>query len=67
MLVLKAVSCDIAEEPVPDDVLADLEEKLQEVIESTMENYDFEYQIEESQKILTHKLDELSGKIGFVR
>lgn len=48
---------------MPDDVLADLEEKLQEVIESTMENYDFDYQIEESQKILTHKLDELSGNI----
>lgn len=51
---------------MPEDVLADLEEKLQEVIESTMENYDFDYQIEESQKILTHKLDELSGKIGLL-
>lgn len=66
MLVLKAGSCDIAEELVPDDVLTDLEEKLQEVIESTLENYDFDYQIEESQKILTHKLDELSGKINLL-
>jgi hypothetical protein len=59
----KSCSTDVAEEPMPDDVLADLQEKLQEVMESTMENYDFDYQIEESQNILTHKLDELSGKL----
>jgi hypothetical protein len=65
MLLLKAGSCDVTEEPMPDDVLADLEEKLQEVMESTMENYDFDFQIEESQKILTDKLGELSGEIVF--
>jgi hypothetical protein len=46
-------------------VLADLEEKLQEVMESTMENYDLDFQLEESQKILTDKLDELSGEVFF--
>jgi hypothetical protein len=55
-------SVNVAEEPLPDEVLADLPEKLHEVLESTMENYDFNYQIEESQNIITHKLDELSGK-----
>jgi hypothetical protein len=53
---------NVAEEPIPDDVLADLEEKLQEVMESTMENYDFDYQIEASKNIITDKLDELTGK-----
>jgi meiotically up-regulated gene 157 (Mug157) protein len=66
MLVLKAGSGGIAEELVPDDVLTDLEDKLQEVMESTMENYDVDYQIEESKKILTYKLDGLGGKIDLL-
>lgn len=49
------------EEPLPDDVLSDLQEKLEEVLESTMEKYDLNYQIEESKKILTEKLDGLSS------
>ncbi|KDR19143.1 DNA ligase 1-like isoform X2 [Zootermopsis nevadensis] len=48
------------EEPLPDDVLEDLKEKLQEVIESTLEKYDFNYQIEASRNIISNKLDELS-------
>lgn len=47
---------------MPDDVLSDLQENLQEVLESTMKKYDLNYQIEESKKILTEKLDELSCK-----
>jgi hypothetical protein len=57
---------DIAEEPLPDDVLSDLQEKLQEVLESAMEKYDLNYQIEESKKILTEKLDGLSCKSGLL-
>ena len=53
---------DVAEEPLPDDVLSDLQEKLQEVLESTVKKYDLNYQIEESKKILTDKLDDLSCK-----
>jgi hypothetical protein len=52
----------VAEDPLPDDVLSDLQEKLQEVLESTVKKYDLNYQIEESKKILTEKLDELSCK-----
>jgi hypothetical protein len=65
MLLLKACSCDITEEPLPEEVVADLGEKLQEVMESTMENYDLDFQIEEAQIVLTDKLDELSGEIVF--
>lgn len=57
---------DVAEEPLPDDVLSDLQEKLEEVLESTMEKYDLNYQIEESKKILTEKLDGLSCKSGLL-
>lgn len=67
MLQLIGDSCvHIADDPLPDDVLADLQEKLREVMESTMENYDLDYQIEESQNILTQKFDELSGKFGLL-
>ena len=52
----------VAEEPLPDDVLSDLQENLQEVLESTVKKYDLNYQVEESKKILTEKLDELSCK-----
>ena len=47
---------------MPDDVLSDLQENLQEVLESTVKKYDLNYQVEESKKILTEKLDELSCK-----
>ena len=52
----------VAEDPLPDDVLSDLQENLQEVLESTVKKYDLNYQVEESKKILTEKLDELSCK-----
>jgi hypothetical protein len=51
---------------LPDDVLSDLQEKLQEVLESTMEKYDCSYQIEESKKILAEKLDGLTCEFGLL-
>ncbi|PSN51326.1 hypothetical protein C0J52_15725 [Blattella germanica] len=45
---------------LPDEVMEYLRENLQDIMETTMKKYDLDYQIAESQKILSRQLDKLS-------